>query len=113
MSPIQNVHYEIQQRLYNAWQLWIAVTGTARIRANARVHLTWWPINHPGSVTDQPIKIPTKIDILYVHVTKGVKNVTDYSLLGCRQTLTVPSALAVTISPASVGWCSVQVMILS
>ena len=36
----------------------------------------------------------------------------NHSLSGCRQTLTVPSALAVIISPASVGWCSVQVMIL-
>ena len=31
----------------------------------------------------------------------------------CRQTFTVPSALAVIISPASVGWCSVHVITLT
>jgi hypothetical protein len=42
-----------------------------------------------------------------------------YSLLSCvpkchvcLHTLTVPSALAVIISPASLGWCSVHVITL-
>jgi hypothetical protein len=32
--------------------------------------------------------------------------------VGCLQIFTVPSALAVIISPASLGWCSVQVITL-
>jgi hypothetical protein len=74
ISPIQNVHYEIQQRLYNAWAIldWPSC-GTTRIRefeplqTGSRIHLMWWPTNHPGDVTEQLIKFSTYTDILYVH----------------------------------------------
>lgn len=50
--------------------------------------------------------------LYYYYLSFVPRNVEYDGSYVCLHTLTVPSALAVTISPASLGWCSVQVITL-